>query len=155
MTTRSHILVFVCLGLASLASELRAQEHTSGPELSSPAPKAAPTAADPNLPKGERGLAAEGTKREPGSPPPPSETATGFDFGSYGRIGVGSDGRGHEGYSTNVVSHGSRLEEAPYLELNFYYSRLIGEDPLKKWRVVLVPAIAGGDLFHYSGSFTS
>jgi maltoporin len=155
MTTRSHILVFVCLGLASLASELRAQEHTSGPELSSPAPKAAPTAADPNLPKGERGLAAEGTKREPGSPPPPSETATGFDFGSYGRIGVGSDGRGHEGYSTNVVSHGSRLEEAPYLELNFYYSRSVGGENHRRWRVVLVPAFAGGDLFHYSGDFTS
>ena len=30
--------------------------------------------------------------REPGTPPPAAETATGFDFGSYGRIGVGSDG---------------------------------------------------------------
>ncbi|HEY2749243.1 MAG TPA: carbohydrate porin, partial [Polyangia bacterium] len=90
-----------------------------------------------------------------GSPPPPSETATGFDFGSYGRIGVGSDGRGHEGYSTNVVSHGSRLEEAPYLELSFYYSRSIAGDEKKRWRVVVVPAFAGGDLFHYSGDFTS
>src|SRR3954447_19196465 len=124
MRKRRYIPLVVCLTLASLASELRAQEV-----LSQPAPKAAPTAGDPNLHKGERGLAAEGTAREPGSPPPPSQTATGFDFGSYGRIGVGSDGRGHEGYSTNVVSHGSRLEEAPYLELNFYYSRTIGNDP--------------------------
>ena len=116
MANRRHIWVLACLGVASLCSELRAQEV-----LSQPAPKPAPTAGDTALPKGERGLAAEGTARQPGSPPPPSETATGFDFGSYGRIGVGSDGRGHEGYSTNVVSHGSRLEEAPYLELNFYY----------------------------------
>src|SRR5215813_69523 len=146
MANRRHILVFVCATLASLSSELRAQTST-GPELSQPAPKPAPTAGDTAVPKGERGLAAEGTTREPGSPPPPSETATGFDFGSYGRIGVGSDGRGHEGYSTNVVSHGSRLEEAPYLELNFYYSRSVGNDAHKRWRVVIVPAFAGGDLF--------
>src|SRR3989442_471553 len=133
MGARRHIWVLACLGVASLSSELRAGE----------------------TPRGERELAAEGTKREPGSPPPPTETATGFDFGSYGRIGVGSDARGHEGYSTNVVSHGSRLEEAPYLELNFYYSRSVGGDPHRRWRVVLVPAFAGGDLFHYSGDFTS
>ena len=150
MRIRRHILLVVCLGVASLSSELRAQEA-----LSQPAPRPAPTASDTQIPKGERGLAAEGTSRQPGSPPPPSETATGFDFGSYGRIGVGSDGRGHEGYSTNVVSHGSRLEEAPYLELSFYYSRSVAGDSHRRWRVVLVPAFAGGDLFHYSGDFTS
>jgi hypothetical protein len=80
---------------------------------------------------------------------------TGFDFGSYGRIGVGSDGRGHSGYSTNVVSRGSRLEKAPYLELAFYYTGLIGGDPLKRWRVVLVPAFATGDLFHFTGNIES
>ena len=90
-----------------------------------------------------------------GEPLPPTASPTGFDFGSYGRVGVGSDGRGHSGYSTNVVSHGSRLEEAPYLELDFYYARTIANDPDKRWRIVLIPAFAGGDLFHYSGSFTS
>jgi maltoporin len=79
----------------------------------------------------------------------------GLDFGSYGRIGVGSDLVGHEGYPTNVVSHGSRLEEAPYLELDFYYQRPVGGDPHRRWRLVLVPAFAGGDLFHYSGTFES
>jgi maltoporin len=137
MRARRHILVFACLGAASLISESRLW------------------AEDIRVPKGERGLAAEGTTREPGSPPPATETATGFDFGSYGRLGVGLDGRGHEGYSTNVVSHGSRLESAPYLELNFYYSRPIGGDPHRRWRIVLAPAFAGGDLFHYSGSFAS
>jgi maltoporin len=99
--------------------------------------------------------ASEGTRREPGSPPPPVATAPGFDFGSYGRVGVGSDLEGHEGYPTNVVSHGSRLEEAPYLELDFYYGGMIGGDPARRWRVVIAPAFAGGDLFHYSGTFTS
>ena len=56
-----------------------------------------------------------------GSPPPPEATGSGFDFGSYGRVGIGSDLRGHSGYGVNVVSHGSRLEEPAYLELNFYY----------------------------------
>src|SRR5678816_2528535 len=79
----------------------------------------------------------EGTKAEPGSPPPPVEEREGFDFGTYSRIGVGADLRGHEGFSTNVVSHGSRLEEAPYIELDFYYSRAIGGDPQKRWRIVL------------------
>jgi maltoporin len=97
----------------------------------------------------------EGTAREPGSPPPPVQEREGFDFGTYSRIGIGADLRGHEGFSTNVVSHGSRLEEAPYIETDFYYSRSIGGDPSKRWRIVLAPAFAGGDLFHYSGDFTS
>ena len=45
-----------------------------------------------------------------GSPPPASATASGFDFGSYGRVSIGSDLRGHSGHGVNVVSFGSRLE---------------------------------------------
>lgn len=89
-----------------------------------------------------------------GSPPPPSETGVGFAFGSYGRIGIGIDGHGHEGYSTNVVSHGSRLELPPYLELDLYYGGMIGTASEARWRVVIAPAF-GGDLFHYNGSFES
>src|SRR4051794_20783626 len=145
MRASRHILVFACLGVASLTTESRLWAEVAN----------APPGADARTPKGERGLAAEGTAREPGSPPPPSAMPSGFDFGSYGRLGVGLDGRGHEGYATNVVSHGSRLEEPPYLELNFYYTRPIGGDPHRRWRIVLAPAFAGGDLFHYSGSFSS
>ncbi len=159
--------LFLCLTMASLISESRcwgdapaapAQSTALSPgSATAPAGSVdpAPAALDSRTPKGEKSIAAEGTARQPGSPPPADETATGFDFGSYGRIGIGIDGRGHEGYSTNVVSHGSRLEEAPYLELNFYYSRSVGGDPHKRWRVVFVPAFAGGDLFHYTGDFTS
>ena len=94
-------------------------------------------------------------RRDPGSPPPATDEKLGFDFGSYGRVGVGTDGRGHSGYSTNVVSHGSRLELAPYIELNFYYTGTFAKNDRKRWRLVLVPAFAGGDLFHYSGSLDS
>src|SRR6476620_5506658 len=124
---RVPFIAVLCLVWASLGSELRAQTPPSS----------------------------EGTKAEPGSPPPPVQEKEGFDFGTYSRIGIGADLRGHEGFSTNVVSHGSRLEEAPYIELDFYYSRAIGGDPTKRWRIVLAPAFAGGDLFHYSGDFTS
>ena len=144
MTKLSQIVAFVCLVVASLISESRSRADAPAPATGDAA----------RVPKGERGLAAEGTQRQPGSPPPPTETATGFDFGSYGRVGVGVDARGHEGYSTNVVSHGSRLEEAPYLELNFYYSRSVGGDPHKRWRVVVVPAFAG-DPFHFTGDFSA
>jgi maltoporin len=139
-----QIGVALCLGVASLISASRFANAET-----------VPPASEAKVPKGERGIAAEGTAREPGSPPPPTETETGFDFGSYGRVNLGTDGRGHEGYATNVVSHGSRLEEPAYIELNFYYSRLIGGNPRKRWRVVLVPAFAAGDLFHYTGEFTS
>ncbi len=97
------------------------------------------------------GAAAAEERREVGSPPPPSETGDGFSFGSYGRVGVGIDAHGHEGYATNVVSHGSRLEEAPYVELDLYYGGHLGDG---RWRAVIAPAF-GGDLFHYNGTFAS
>jgi maltoporin len=90
-------------------------------------------------------------EHEVGSPPPPADTGNGFAFGSYGRIGVGIDGSGHEGYPTNVVSHGSRLEELPYIELDLYYG---GQVLGGRWRAVIAPAF-GGDLFHYTGDFSS
>src|SRR2546423_12834855 len=107
---RGLLRVVVCLGVASLSSWSLAEVVSS-----------------------------EGTRAEPGSPPPPAQEREGFDFGTYSRIGIGADLRGHEGFPTNVVSHGSRLEEAPYIELDFYYSRAIGGDPSKRWRIVLAP----------------
>lgn len=88
-----------------------------------------------------------------GSPPPAAVTGSGFDFGSYGRVGVGSDLRGHSGHGVNVVSFGSRLEKPAYLEANFYYGGTLGDEGDKRWRVIFVPAFAG-DLFHYTGSFS-
>lgn len=92
-----------------------------------------------------------------GSPPPAATMGSGFDFGSYGRVGIGSDLRGHTGYGVNVVSYGSRLEKPTYLELNFYYGGNIGTAEEggsdRRWRVIFVPAYTG-DLFHYSGNFS-
>jgi maltoporin len=154
MSRRGHILLCVCAIFASLSSWSRNAvgiEPPSAPTPSTPVPQPGPSQPPAQVPP----ISAEGTGREPGSPAAPTAGATGFDFGAYGRVGVGLDLRGHEGYSTNVVSHGSRLEEAPYIEPDFYYTRTIGGDPDKRWRVVLAPAFAGGDLFHYSGSLDS
>ena len=70
----------------------------------------------------------------------------GFDYGSYGRVAASSDLEGGPGTPTNVVAHGSRLEEAPYLELDLYYAR----DLPAKWRVVTSVALTG-DLQHFAG----
>ncbi|MBL8936397.1 MAG: hypothetical protein JNM69_17710, partial [Archangium sp.] len=40
-----------------------------------------------------------------------------FEFGTYGRVGIGTDLTGQTGRSTNIVSHGPRLIEDPYAEL--------------------------------------
>jgi LamB porin len=140
MQARGRHVAAMCALVASLSLASRFARAQQQPQPSPPAP------AQPS---------SEGVGREPGSPPPAVERPTGFDFGSYGRVGVGTDLRGHEGFPTNVVSHGSRLEEAPYLELDFYYSRPVAGDPSRRWRIVFVPAFAGGDLFHYSGSLDS
>jgi maltoporin len=84
----------------------------------------------------------------------PSPAATGFapglDYGSYGRIGVASDLDGGPGVATNVVSHGSRLEELPYVELDLYYGQEVA--PPVRWRVVTTVAFSG-DPFHTTGRF--
>ncbi len=111
-----------------------------------PAPAAEPSS-------GARRASAHSEYGASGSPPPATVTGSGFDFGSYGRIGIGTDLRGHSGYPVNVVSFGSRLEKQPYLELNFYYGGQIGADGDRRWRVIFVPAYSG-DLFHYTGNFS-
>lgn len=95
-----------------------------GDSASDAAQSPPPVSADPvpvDSASGARKASAHSQFGASGSPPPASVTATGFDFGSYGRVGIGSDLRGHTGHAVNVVSFGSRLEKPAYLELNFYY----------------------------------
>jgi maltoporin len=74
----------------------------------------------------------------------------GFDFGSYGRVGAGTDLRGSTPRSVNVVQHGPRIVEKTYVELDLYYSAQATDDLFL--RIVTTPALTG-DLFHYSGDF--
>src|SRR5688500_17358291 len=116
---RTFRIAAICLIWASLTSGLRAQ---SSPEPAAPGEPGTAAAGGAGVQSGQG-------RADVGSPPPPSATKEGFDFGTYSRVSVGADLRGHSGFGTNVVSHGSRLELAPYLEMAFYYSRAIGGDP--------------------------
>ncbi len=133
------------LGTAAQADSL----DDSGPPQKRPDPVASSEAERGEVP---RAPVAEGEREPPGALPPLRDSDTGFSFGSYGRVGAGLDGGGHEGYPVNVVAHGSRLEEAPYLELYFSYTGRLKSGP--RWRVVITPAFQG-DLFHYSGDFST
>jgi hypothetical protein len=71
-----------------------------------------------------------------------------FEFGSYGRVGIASDGRGGTGREANVVSHGTRIDEDSYAELE-----LRREDTFMdqiKSKVVATLALFP-PFFHFSG----
>lgn len=77
-------------------------------------------------------------------------TPTGFAFGSYGRVGLGSDLRGATPEPTNVVLKGSRVVENDYTELDMYYHMRTRDGV----RVKTVTTLAfAGEPFHYTGSF--
>ena len=72
-----------------------------------------------------------------------------FEFGSYGRIVGAGNLRGGSGKQLNVVSFGPRLEESPYVELDFgtsYTDDSIAMD------TVMTLALTDA-LFHLDGDF--
>ena len=78
------------------------------------------------------------------------EADTGFSFGSYGRVLVGSDLRGGTPEPIRVVAHGARIVEPSYLELDLAYRFLTRTGT----RVRTVTTVAFDDsLFHYTGDF--
>jgi len=79
-------------------------------------------------------------------------TDQGVSFGSYGRVGFGSDDDGATPQAVNVVAHGSRVVERTYLELDLYYRLKAGRDT----QLTTVTTLAFGDhLFHFDGQFDS
>lgn len=70
-----------------------------------------------------------------------------FEFGSYGRVGVGSDLAGRLGRSANIVAHGPRLIEDGYAELG-----LRREDDLGSLHSRMVATVAFfPPFFHFDG----
>ncbi|MBI5479318.1 MAG: carbohydrate porin [Deltaproteobacteria bacterium] len=86
------------------------------------------------------------------SAPAAADFPQSFEFGSYGRVGAGYDLRGAPGGQTNVVTHGPRLEESPYAELEM--RSLLGRPTEARVRIVATLAL-NGELFHYTGDFQS
>ncbi len=85
-------------------------------------------------------------------PPPPARRTLldGFSFGSYGRVVVSSDLRGHSGREANLVAWGTRIDDQTYTELEVHR-----DDDFQggiHTRVVATLAVQG-PLFHQSGTW--
>lgn len=91
-------------------------------------------------------------REEDGAKEKKSGKDTGFHFGSYGRVLAAGDGHGASAKPINVVSHGTRLEESTYLELDLYYKMRFADDIMVRTVTTLG---FQDDLFHYSGDWTS
>ncbi len=71
-------------------------------------------------------------------------------WGSYGRVQFSTDFDGGNGQDLDVVSHGSRIEEPPYLELSLY---ALQKTPGVDFSTVITVGFFNLDeMFHYSGS---
>lgn len=80
---------------------------------------------------------------------PVGEKGGRFEFGSYGRVNVGSDLRGGTGRDPNLVAHGSRLEAASYAELELRREDTWSQ--LLRTRIVTTVALFP-PFFHFSGN---
>ena len=76
-------------------------------------------------------------------------TDEGFQFGGYGRVGISTDLEAARGKPHTVVSHGTRLEEPLYAEMDFRYRKRFGELRL------LIHTTLGflDEFFHFSGKW--
>jgi maltoporin len=75
----------------------------------------------------------------------------GFRFGTYGRVGYSSDLKeGSRSKPLNVVSHGPRLEEPPYAEIDLGY--VFARKDALSFRIAFTLGLLE-DLFHYNGRF--
>lgn len=87
--------------------------------------------------------------RTPAAPPRPF--ATGFTFGTYGRVGFSTDFQGASGRTTNIVTHGPRLMEGSYAELDFGYGIRTADGFAVR---VLATAAFFDEFFHFTGDAT-
>ena len=83
---------------------------------------------------------------------PEERTSHHFGFGSYGRLGVGTDFHGATPQQPQVTAHGPRTVQSPYLELDLYYTI----DPVGPYLVRTVTTLGfTDDLFHYTGDWSA
>lgn len=73
-----------------------------------------------------------------------------FTFGSYGRVQINSDTEGHPGRSTNVVTHGPRIFEPSYGEIELAY-KMDADDGFGS--KVLFTLALFEPFAHYSGEY--
>ena len=88
---------------------------------------------------------------------PTNNPNDGFQFGSYGRVQLGSDLRGGTGRPANVVAHGTRIDEDSYAELELRREDTFqpGDATHKEIHSKVVATLAFfPPFFHFSGNPT-
>jgi maltoporin len=80
-----------------------------------------------------------------------SALETDFSFGSYGRVQIDFDDQGNRGKATNVVSHGPRMLESSYAEVDFRTSLETSDGFTTR---VLMTLALDAPFAHFSGDFT-
>lgn len=83
-------------------------------------------------------------------PVAPARDWIGLRFGSYGRVLAGTDLRGGRPAPVHVVTHGARIVEPSYLELDLAYGTLVGEG---HWLSPVITLAFADDLLHDTGDF--
>lgn len=87
-------------------------------------------------------------------PHDPGAISSEFTFGSYGRVRGATDFEGGRPAPMNVVSHGSRVDEYNYAELEFQQLFTRQHTARHKVYAQVVGTLAmGDDLFHFTGDF--
>ncbi|MGI6393852.1 MAG: carbohydrate porin [bacterium] len=77
----------------------------------------------------------------------------GFVFGSYGRVQPATDLEGGSAKWTNIVKHGSRLEQGSYVELDFGY---LFKQPANGPKFDFISTLAFSEsLFHSNGKWSA
>ncbi len=135
MRTTARSLVTVAV--LALSVPARAQ----GDATSTPTPTVPVTPAEPP------------TGAIPGPVETMPNTADGgrFEFGSYGRLQLGSDLRGGTGRSANIVAYGDRIDEDSYAELELRREDRFAPNVTSK---VVATLALFPPFFHFSGDAT-
>lgn len=127
----------------STAAALPQQAARADGPASAPAPEEKPSAE-----ASEAAGAPAADQKEKAADLPPA-----FQFGSYGRLQIGTDLQGRTGRQTNVVARGPRLIEPSYQELYFHYRMLDPKGEAGTTARLVATLALGEEAFHYTGDF--
>jgi predicted porin len=162
LAVRSPTARALTLAVALLAASRGASAQPAPPDgkpppapPAEPAPSSEPPPSSPPAPPGPPPLKVP-VGEIPGTPvppePEPARSPTGFAFGSYGRMIAAGDLRGGPGRDSNIVAHGSRLDEGNYVELELRRDDYWNVTKTGT-RLVATLAIAS-PMFQYTGNFS-
>ena len=136
-----------CIALALLAPSVARAQIPEPVDSQPTAPTATPTATPTPTPTPTATPNGTAAPTAPAAAAPPPEGGH-FEFGSYGRVRIASDFRGGTGRQSNVVAHGSRIDEESYAELELRREDTFKDDIHTK---VVATLALFPPFFHFSG----